>query len=67
LIAILLAWISLRNIPLDSTAEDAWVWENLCAGLVILAGGLIPIIVANRSVDFADFSRYSTISMFGAA
>jgi len=67
LLAILLAWISLRNIPLDSTAETAWVWENLCAGLVILAGGLIPIIVANRSVDFADFSRYSTISMFGAA
>jgi hypothetical protein len=67
LLAILLAWVSLRNIPLDSTAETAWVWENLCAGVVILAGGLIPIIFANRSVDFADFSRYSTISMFGAA
>ena len=67
LIAILLAWVSLRNIPFDSTPETAWVWENLCAGFVILAGGLIPIIVANRSVDFADFSRYSAISMFGAA
>ena len=67
LIAILIAWISLRNISSDSASENGWRWENLWAGLVIVAGGLIPIIVANRSVDFADLSRYSVISMFGAA
>jgi hypothetical protein len=67
LIAILIAWISLRRISLDSVMEVGWQLENLCAGLVIVAGGLAPIIAANRGVDFSDFSRYSVISMFGAA
>ena len=67
LIAILIMWLSLRRIPLDSASEAGWQLENLCAGLVIVAGGLIPVIVANRGVDFGDFSRYSLISMFGAA
>jgi hypothetical protein len=67
LIAILIAWLSLRSIHLDSETEAGWQLENLCAGLVIVAGGLIPVIVANRGVDFGDFSRYSVISMFGAA
>jgi hypothetical protein len=67
LIAILLGWVTLRHLLSDSTVESGWQSENLYAGLIIVAGGLIPIIVANRSVDFADFSRYSSISMFGAA
>ena len=67
LVAILIAWVSLRRIPLDPLSEAGWQWENLCAGLVIVVGGLIPIIVANRSVDFSYLSRYSVISMFGAA
>ena len=67
LIAILIAWISLRSTSSDSASEDGWQWENLWAGFVIVVGGLIPIIVANRGVDFADLSRYSVISMFGAA
>jgi len=66
LIAILIAWISLRNISSEPASEDGWQRENLWAGFVIVAGGLIPIIVANRSVDFADLSRYTVISMFGA-
>jgi hypothetical protein len=66
LIAILIAWISLRSTSSDSASEDGWQRENLWAGLVIVIGGLVPIIVANRGVDFADLSRYSVISMFGA-
>jgi hypothetical protein len=67
LTAVLLAWISLRNIFSDSSTETKWQLENFIAGLVIVAGGSLPIIVANRSVDFADLSRYSVIGMFGAA
>ncbi len=67
LIAILIAWISLRTTFSDSASEDGWQRENLWAGFVIVVGGLVPIIVANRGVDFADLSRYSVISMFGAA
>ena len=67
LIAILIAWFSLRRISFDPATETGWRLENLYAGLVIVAGGLAPIIVANRGVDFGDFSRYSVISMFGAA
>jgi hypothetical protein len=66
LIAILIAWISLRSTHSDSASEDGWQWENLWAGLIIVIGGLIPIILANRGVDFGDLSRYSVISMFGA-
>jgi hypothetical protein len=66
LIAILIAWISLRSTSSDSASEDGWQRENLWAGFVIVVGGLVPIIVANRGVDFADLSRYSVISMFGA-
>ena len=66
-LALLVAWISLRNIPSDSASEDGWIRETLWAGLIIVVGGLIPIIVANRGVDFGDLSRYSVIGMFGAA
>ncbi len=67
LVAILIAWISLPRISSESNSETSWEWENLIAGLAIVAGGLLPIIAANRGVDFGDFSRYSVISMFGAA
>ena len=67
LVAILIAWVSLRNNPSDSSSEGGWQGENLWTGLVIVAGGLIPIIMANRGVNFSDLSRYSVISMFGAA
>ena len=66
LIAILIAWISLRSTSSDSASEGGWQQENLWAGFVIVVGGLVPIIVANRGVDFGDLSRYSVISMFGA-
>ena len=66
LIAILIAWISLRTTSPDSGSENGWQQENLWAGFVIVVGGLVPIIVANRGVDFGDLSRYSVISMFGA-
>jgi hypothetical protein len=66
LVAILIAWVSLRNNPSDSSSEGGWQGENLWTGLVIVAGGLIPIIMANRGVNFSDLSRYSVISMFGA-
>ncbi len=67
LVAILIAWVSLRNNPSNSSSEGGWQGENLWTGLVIVAGGLIPIIMANRGVNFSDLSRYSVISMFGAA
>jgi len=66
-VALLIAWALLRTIPSESESDDGWVRENLWAGLIIVAGGLIPIIVANRGVDFGDLSRYTVIGMFGAA
>ncbi len=46
--------------------QGAWRTEGFWAGLVILFGGLIPVTIANRSVSFPDYTRYTLISLTGA-
>jgi hypothetical protein len=63
--AILVTWALLRRLPPDSDPESGWQKETLWAGLIIVVGGLIPVIIANRTVDLI-YSRYSLISLIGA-
>jgi hypothetical protein len=46
--------------------QEAWRTEAFWAGLAILFGGLIPVTIANRSVSFPDYTRYTLISLTGA-
>lgn len=48
-------------------SQDDWRGEMLWVGLVSAAAGLIPVILANRHVEFFSLSRYSLASSVGAA
>lgn len=39
--------------------------ETLLIGLAALLGGLFPVALANRQVDFSDYSRYTLPAMVG--
>ncbi len=66
LAAVLIVWFLLRPITAASEEPDGrWRQEALWAGLIIVVGGLMTVIVANRSVSFPDYSRYTVISMVG--
>jgi len=55
---------------LKSEAEPAlgqWeMREQLFVGLLGIAGGLAPVIAANRHIIFPDYSRYTLIASIGA-
>ena len=63
---ILLTLFLLRGISADSESERDWNQENLWAGLVIVVGGMLPIVIADRGVSFPDYSRYTLVSLVGA-
>jgi hypothetical protein len=49
-----------RNIEKDGLIErDNWRKEAFWGGLLAAVAGLLPIILANRHVDFTEFSRYT--------
>lgn len=58
----ILAWFILR-----SNINDAGNWrkEAFLLGMLIVVAGLIPVVLANRSVAFPYFSRYTLISSAG--
>ncbi len=39
--------------------ELAWQKEALLLGLISVFGGILPVTLANRHVDFVDYSRYT--------
>lgn len=63
LIAALIIWF-LWTIWDDQS--EHWLSEVLVIGIVTAAGGLIPVILANRHVDFANYSRYTLPALAGA-
>jgi hypothetical protein len=51
---------------LPKTEERAgWQKETLLIGLFSVLGGLFPVILANRSLNFTDFSRYTIPALAG--
>jgi hypothetical protein len=45
--------------------QNSWQPETLIIGLLAVFGGLFPVILANRHVDFGDYSRYTLPAMAG--
>jgi hypothetical protein len=52
----------------DSQQEDKpdWQTQAIWLGALGVVGGLVMIIIANRYVNFGDFSRYTLVSSAGA-
>lgn len=46
---------------------STWRTEAFWLGVVIVVAGLIPVILVNRAVDFANFTRYALASSAGSA
>jgi hypothetical protein len=59
-----IAGLALKNN--DNEARD-WRVEVFWLGAAIVVGGLIPVVLANRSVEFPYYSRYTLISSSGVA
>ena len=51
----------------EESADEDWQLEALGLGLSSAIAGLIPIVLVNRHVDFAYYSRYTLVSSAGAA
>ncbi|MEK6752241.1 MAG: hypothetical protein AABZ00_08230 [Chloroflexota bacterium] len=71
LLALLLLWIFSRGSEkLEETelsSRSVWRREAVWIGLGAIIVGLLPVILAGRSVDFKNFSRYTLIASVGAA
>lgn len=49
----------------DASDNDTWSREALLVGLLAVLGGLFPVILANRHINFSDYSRYTLPAMAG--
>lgn len=69
LLVVLIVWfgITFSNSPMEETEKDKpdWRTEALWVGLLSVVAGLLPVIIANRHADFADYSRYTLASSAG--
>jgi len=45
--------------------EDGWQRETVIVGLLTVFGALFPVILANRHINFSDYSRYTLPAMAG--
>ncbi len=59
---VLLVW---KQLPAEDENSD-WQVEAFVAGFFSIAGGLFPVILANRHVNFSDYSRYTLPALAGA-
>jgi hypothetical protein len=68
LATIFLVWFSMRLVSRDDDSpQSGWNVESVILGMVIVVGALIPIVIADRGVSFPDYSRYTLVSLIGAA
>ena len=51
----------------DESGERNWKQEAFWLGISSILFGLLPIVMVNRYVDFAFYSRYTLVSSAGAA
>ncbi len=49
----------------DDQQDCLWSRETFIIGLFTVFGGLFPVILANRHIDFSDYSRYTLPAMAG--
>ena len=59
-----LKWLSQIGIE-EPTSETDWKVEALWVGLISATGGILPIILANRYIDYGDYSRYTLDGLAG--
>jgi len=52
--------------PEHSPEGEDWTNQAILLGLLGIIGGLVLVIIANRSVDFLNYSRYTLVSSAGA-
>jgi len=50
-----------------SKPDDNWQVEAFFLGLLVVLFGLSPVVMVNRYVDFASYSRYTLVASAGAA
>lgn len=62
--ATLFTLIILKTLP-KTEEKTGWQKETLFIGLFSVLGGLFPVILANRSLNFTDFSRYAIPALAG--
>ena len=60
-----LKWLSQTETG-ESASESDWKVEALWVGLISAAGGILPVILANRYIDFGDYSRYTLDGLAGS-
>lgn len=58
------SWLSQIEIG-EPASESDWRVEALWVGLLSVMGGILPIILANRYIDFGDYSRYTLDGLAG--
>ena len=71
-LTIFLIWLALKWGASDENdteinASRKWVKDTDVIGLVMIVGGLLPIIMVNRHIVFPDLSRYSLLASIGVA
>ncbi len=49
----------------EPASESDWKVEALWVGMFSVMGGILPIITANRYIDFGDYSRYTLDGLAG--
>jgi len=65
IVAILaLRWLSQIETE-EPVSESDWKVEALWVGIFSVVGGILPIILANRYIDFGDYSRYTLDGLAG--
>lgn len=57
-------WLSKIETEEAASGSD-WKVEALWVGIFSVVGGILPIILANRYIDFGDYSRYTLDGMAG--
>jgi len=66
LILLIVSFANSRNsIGSENKSEDNWRAEALWIGLLTVLASILPVIAANRHVDFAEYSRYALPGSLG--
>lgn len=50
----------------EPASESDWRVEAFWVGLLSVMGGILPIVLANRYIDFGDYSRYTLDGLAGS-
>ena len=68
IVIVLLILLTLRKLaskPFEDEIDSDWKKQTLIIGVITALVALLPVIIANRHVDFGDYSRYALASAAG--